>query len=138
MSRDPLLGGSDPLGVDPIAHVERIKQSKLQRSIEAFRNNILLRGTTMIDRDNPSAAPGVIGDDGETLTEEKRRELAATRTPYDPEMFGKKEPVLGYDQDLKDHVTEQIGETVERILQTQPEMQVIRPKELVIDPKEAK
>jgi hypothetical protein len=129
VSKDPL--GFDPLGIDPIEQIQRIKNVALQRSIEAFRNNILLRGTTMIDRDKPAEVKPPVGDDGQPLTKEKRREIASKRAAYDPESFGKKED-LGYAQDLQDHPVEALGESAEKAIQLQPEMTIVRPKELTL------
>ncbi len=129
MSKDPL--GFDPLGIDPIEQIQRIKNPALQRSIEAFRNNLLLRGTTMIDRDNPVEVKPPVGDDGKPLTKEKRREIASQRTAYDPESFGKEED-LGYTQDLQDHQVEALGASAEKAIQAQPEMTVVRPKEFTL------
>lgn len=126
---------SDPLNLSPVpAHIQQVQQSKLRRGIDAYRHNILLKGMYLADKDNPAEVPPPVGDDGKPLTDEKRRELAARRALYDPETFGKKEPVLGYDRDLQDHQVEEIGASGEKILQAQPDMKIVLPKELKLAP----
>jgi hypothetical protein len=122
----------DPLGFDPIQHIRMIQQSKLLRGIDAYRHNILLRGMYVADRDR-LVSPGVpLDDQGNPLTDESRAKLSSQRAPYDPESFGKKERVNSYDQDLQDREVEAVGESSEKVLEAQPEMTVVFPKELLI------
>jgi hypothetical protein len=143
MSKDPL--GFDPLGIDPIAHIQQIKSHKLQQSLSAYRNNLLLRGTHMVDSEQTVRAP--VGDDGKELTYEKRCELAAKRKPYDPRIaFAKKvgsglyqladgsvvdtSKIADYSADLEDHEVEEIGATAQKIIEEQPEITIVTPTEL--------
>mgnify|MGYP001566118897 CR=1 FL=1 len=124
MSKDPL--GYDPLGIDPVAQVIKIQESKTDRSLQAFRHGILLRGTHMVDPNQ--VVPPPVGDDGQELTHERRMEIAAQRKPYqaNPDFDGDN----GYGHDLPDHQVEQLGATAQKIVESKPEMTVVIPKEL--------
>ena len=127
MTRDPL--GADPLGLDPVQHVQMVKTTGMQRAVDFFRHNVLLRGTTMARTVQPGPA---LGEDGQPMTLERRRELAAQRAPLDFRKVDTGE--IDYRRDNPSIETESLGRSAAAIVAAQPEMTVVKNREAVLRP----
>lgn len=142
--------GFDPLGFDgaPQGQVQRVRETRMQQSIEAYRHNVLLRGTSLVDRRNPQPVTGVVADNGEPLTLELRQKIAAARAARLAEverlavrkewLFGRtvyydadgNELSLDFHTDLTDHAVEELGASAQKAVERQPAMQIVQPREL--------
>ncbi len=127
MSKDPL--GGDPLGITPIVHIQEVRNPKLQRALQAYANNVLVKGTTVAGTITPGTP---IGEDGLPLTPERRKEIAAARATYDPKKAMKGE--LDYAHDAPPIETEKLGVSAQKEIDKQPDITIVIPKELVIRP----
>ncbi len=117
------------MGVDPIVHIQQIKNPKLDQALSAYAKNILLKGTTVANTIVPGAP---VGEDGLPLTEERRREIAAARVPYDPKKA--RAGQLDYAHDAPPIETEALGKSAQREIDKQPDMTIVVPQEFVIRP----
>jgi hypothetical protein len=117
----------DPLGFDPVAIVHQIKNPELQRALDMYRHNILVRGTTVTNSIDPGEP---IAEDGQPMTLERRRELAAQRPPLDFRKVATGE--LDYRKDTPPIATEKLGTSSQARVDAQPEMTLVRDREMVI------
>ncbi len=133
--KDPL--GHDPLGLDGVVQIKQQVNPRLHRAVDAYRKNILVRGTTQaysVKRGNGTPAPvgPPIGEDGLPLTEERRRELAAARTKYSVDAA--REGTLDYVKSDAPIATEKLGASAQKAIDAQPEFTVVFPYELELTP----
>lgn len=127
MSRE-IIGGNDPLGINPQAQVEQIRQTASQKAIEAYRAGLLLPSVSVADATRPAVVSGIVGDDGKAITLEERQRIAAARKPFDPKRaFESRSPVgddQGYDKDLEGRKVEPIGESAQKVIDANPDFRI--------------
>lgn len=102
---------SDPLGFEVSSTPQAIVQREgaahaMTRLLNAYRNDLLLPGLHLVDRDQPVPEP--IGDDGEPLTYERRLAIAASRPKFDNLALTEQDF-----RDVGDITPEQIGTSAE-------------------------
>jgi hypothetical protein len=117
----------DPLGFDPISHIQQAQNPARHQALEAYRQNILLRGTT-IAGSIVSGPP--IGEDGQPMTWERRQTLAAQRAKYDSAKIVSGE--IDYRKDSPGIETEVLGTSSQAEVDKQPHMTIVTPTELVL------
>ena len=118
-----------------IERTVRMSQLKREKAVTAYRNNIALPDVHIADR-TKDFVPLIVGDDGQPLTEERRRQLmkeAGVKPMFDENGQPTDQTYLTGGESAFDKVigTERLGETAEA---SRPGMRVVQPRELELIP----
>lgn len=127
---DPFFnGGGEIVSGGSVGVVRRISMVQLQKekAISAYRRNIALPDVHIADRDE-EYVPKVVGEDGEELTIERRRQLMAGKKPMFDSKGEETQEVYTdkFDEDIE---AEPLGKTA---VENRPGIRVVRPRELEI------
>ncbi len=126
---DPFFNGGGDIvhgAATKAVHSINVAQMKAEKAISAYRHNIALPDVHIADR-NEEFVPKIVGEDGEELTIERRRELMAGKKPMCDEN-GELRSDENYTEQFDDDIEqERLGKTAE---ENRPGMRIVQPREL--------
>ena len=126
----------DPLGLDPIQHIQEVVNPGGARAISALKQGVITQDVTVVphartpeERAAAAALPGapVIGDDGAPLTYEDRVRIAAARKPVVDELGN-----VDFSKDLVDRVVAPLGTAAQKIIAAQPTYRIHPKSEAIV------